>query len=76
LVWHYGHSIPEISGNDQVPTRQDFLLLVEENTYADWKKDFPNHKFEHLGVLDLNPVHDTGTNNRLIRNYYLLTLKP
>lgn len=72
LVWHYGSSIPQVLVKTPAPTGERFLMLVEENAFPEWKEDFPNYKAEALGVLDLNPVHQTGTNKRLIRNYYLL----
>ncbi|MCM4160761.1 UDP-phosphate alpha-4-amino-4-deoxy-L-arabinose arabinosyl transferase [Antarcticibacterium flavum] len=75
LVWHFGTSIPQVLEKTPAPTAKRFLLLVEESAFPEWKKDFPEYKTEALGVLDLNPVHQTGTNNRLIRNYYLLILQ-
>jgi 4-amino-4-deoxy-L-arabinose transferase-like glycosyltransferase len=73
LVWNFGTSIPQVKENGPVPDDNSFILLVEESTYSQWQEDFPNFEAENLGVLDLNPVHAKGTNDRLIRNYYLLS---
>jgi 4-amino-4-deoxy-L-arabinose transferase-like glycosyltransferase len=73
LVWHFGNSIPEVPANGPVPADNSFILLIEESTYPNWQEDFPNFEAENLGVLDLNPLHAKGSNNRLIRNYYLLS---
>ncbi|UJH92573.1 hypothetical protein LZ575_08880 [Antarcticibacterium sp. 1MA-6-2] len=73
LIWTFGKTIPQIDKNGILPSEKEFLLFVDEEFQPNWREDFENYNIEALGVLDLNPTYATGTNSRLLRNYYQLT---
>ena len=73
LVWKYGEPLPAINENNLDDAADSFILLVEEESYPDWQNFFSNFEIEEKGILDLNPSNAKGSNERLIRNIYMLS---
>ena len=77
LVWEYGSPIPLATSSEKIPTseKEKFGILVGEAYNPDWKKNFRNYNFKLIDTLNLNPTIAKKPNVRLLREFYILSLK-
>jgi len=78
FLFEYGKPIPIVRNENALPTTansQKFGILVNNEDNPEWKENFENYNFKLVNTWDLNPTMAKGQNNRLIRNFYILTKK-
>lgn len=81
IIWDYGHSIPilldEKSQKLKLPTQAKFGLLALEKDNILLRKEFQNYTIKKIARIDLNHIPKTSRkhNDRLVRNYYIISKK-